>query len=484
MELVIAAAVLALGLVAAARLYGRGRLATANGGQPAARAVDLRRREAAAKVDREADAAEAERARKLEAALDRRETELDQRERDLEAHVARLAREEEEIAQLREDHTRALERAAGLSAGQAKQALLKDVEDQARHESVKILRAVEEETKRDAERRVRSILSVAMQRLAASHAAETTVSVVQLPSDDMKGRIIGREGRNIRALENLTGVDFIIDDTPNAVVLSAFDGVRREVARMTLEKLLQDGRIHPARIEETYYQAKSELETHITELGEKAVFEADVQGLDPELTKLLGRLRFRTSYGQNVLAHSVECAQLAALMAHELGASPKTARRAALLHDIGKAVSHEIEGPHALVGGDLARRHGEPEAVAHAMEAHHNEVEPQTVEAVIVQSADALSGARPGARGESLEQYVKRLRDLEHLAERHDGVDKVYAMQAGREIRVIVAPEAIDDDAAIILSRAIARDIEKELEYPGQIKVTVIRESRAVDYAK
>jgi ribonucrease Y len=484
MELVIAAAVLALGLVAAARLYGRGRLATANGGQPTARPVDLRRREAAAKVDQEADAAEAERARRLQTALDSKEAELDQRERDLEAHVARLAREEEELAQLREDHTRALERAAGLSAGQAKQALLKDIEDQARHDSVKILRAVEEETKRDAERRVRSILSVAMQRLAASHAAETTVSVVQLPSDDMKGRIIGREGRNIRALENLTGVDFIIDDTPNAVVLSAFDGVRREVARMTLEKLLQDGRIHPARIEETYYQAKSELETHITELGEKAVFEADVQGLDPELTKLLCRLRFRTSYVQNVLAHSVECAQLAALMAHELGASPKTARRAALLHDIGKAVSHEIEGPHALVGGDLVRRHGEPEAVAHAMEAHHNEVEPQTVEAVIVQAADALSGARPGARGESLEQYVKRLRDLEHLAERHDGVDKVYAMQAGREIRVIVAPDAIDDDAAILLSRAIARDIEKELEYPGQIKVTVIRESRAVDYAK
>jgi ribonucrease Y len=484
MELVIAAAVLALGLVAAARLYGRGRLATANGGQPAARAVDVRRREAAAKVDAEAHAADAERARKLQTSLDRKEAELDQRERDLEAHVARLAREEEELAQLREDHTRALERAGGLSAGQAKQALLKEIEDQARHDSAKILRAIEEETKRDAERRVRSILSVAMQRLAASHAAETTVSVVQLPSDDMKGRIIGREGRNIRALENLTGVDFIIDDTPNAVVLSAFDGVRREVARMTLEKLLQDGRIHPARIEETFYQAKSELETHMTELGEKAVFEADVQGLDPELTKLLGRLRFRTSYGQNVLAHSVECAQLAALMAHELGASPKTARRAALLHDIGKAVSHEIEGPHALVGGDLARRHGEPEAVAHAMEAHHNEVEPQTVEAVIVQAADALSGARPGARGESLEQYVKRLRDLEQLATRHDGVDKVYAMQAGREIRVIVAPQAIDDDAAILLSRAIARDIEKELEYPGQIKVTVIRESRAVDYAK
>jgi ribonuclease Y len=483
MELVIAAAVLAFGLVAAATLYGRGRLATANGGHAEAPVLDAGRREAAAAAAA-ADVRASERAKSLERSLDRRSAELDARERDLEAHVERLAAQEEELAHLRDEHERALERVAGLSAGQAKQALLKEVEDQARHDSAKILRAVEEETKRDAERRVRSILSVAMQRLAASHAAETTVSVVQLPSDDMKGRIIGREGRNIRALENLTGVDFIIDDTPNAVVLSAFDGVRREVARMTLEKLLQDGRIHPARIEETYYQAKSELESHITELGEKAVFEADVQGLDPELTKLLGRLRFRTSYGQNVLAHSVECAQLAAIMAHELGASPKTARRAALLHDIGKAVSHEIEGPHALVGGDLARRHGEPEAVAHAMEAHHNEVEPQTVEAVIVQSADALSGARPGARGESLEQYVKRLRDLEHIATRHEGVDKVYAMQAGREIRVIVAPNAIDDDAAILLSRSIARDIEKELEYPGQIKVTVIRESRAVDYAK
>jgi ribonuclease Y len=482
MELVIAAAVLALGLVAAATLYGRGRLATANGGHVDAPAVDAGRRAAAAAAA--ADVRASERAKSLERTLDRRSAELDARERDLEAHVERLAAQEEELAHLRDEHERALERVAGLSAGQAKQALLKEVEDQARHDSAKILRAVEEETKRDAERRVRSILSVAMQRLAASHAAETTVSVVQLPSDDMKGRIIGREGRNIRALENLTGVDFIIDDTPNAVVLSAFDGVRREVARMTLEKLLQDGRIHPARIEETYYQAKSELESHIAELGEKAVFEADVQGLDPELTKLLGRLRFRTSYGQNVLAHSVECAQLAAIMAHELGASAKTARRAALLHDIGKAVSHEIEGPHALVGGDLARRHGEPEAVAHAMEAHHNEVEPQTVEAVIVQSADALSGARPGARGESLEQYVKRLRDLEQIATRHEGVDKVYAMQAGREIRVIVAPNAIDDDAAILLSRSIARDIEKELEYPGQIKVTVIRESRAVDYAK
>jgi ribonuclease Y len=480
MEIVIAALVLAGGMVAAAIVYRRRTSVVPADGvaePPANGDGELRQRE-------EQLMRSAARSQSLERSLDRRTEEIERRERELETRAAQLEVQRDELDKLRDEHTRALERVAGLSAGQAKNALLKDVEDQARHDSARIIRQVEEETKRDAERRVRSILSVAMQRLAASHAAETTVSVVQLPSDDMKGRIIGREGRNIRALENLTGVDFIIDDTPNAVVLSAFDGVRREIARMTLEKLLQDGRIHPARIEETYYQAKSELEGHIVELGEEAVFEADVHGLDPELTKLLGRLRFRTSYGQNVLAHSIECAQLAAMMAHELGASAKTARRAALLHDIGKAVSHEIEGPHALVGGDLVRRHGEPEAVAHAMEAHHNEVEPQTVEAVIVQAADALSGARPGARGESLEQYVKRLRDLEQIATRHTGVDKVYAMQAGREIRVIVAPDSIDDDAAIALSRDIAREIEKELEYPGQIKVTVIRESRAVDYAK
>jgi len=479
MQYVIAAALLAAGLVVAAVLYGRGR--GTHAGAPADRdAVDdtmLRRR--AAEIARSE-----ERSHSMEEALDRRLADLDRRERELAARERALDTQREDLDRVRAEHTRALERIAGLSAGQARQALLKEIEDQARHEGARMVRQLEDEAKRDAERRVRSILSVAMQRLAASHAAETTVSVVQLPSDDMKGRIIGREGRNIRALENLTGVDFIIDDTPNAVVLSAFDGVRREIARMTLERLLQDGRIHPARIEEAYYQAKSELESHIVEAGEAAVFEADVQGLDGELVKILGRLKFRTSYGQNVLAHSIECAHLAAMMANELGASPKTARRAALLHDIGKAVSHEIEGPHALVGGDLARRHGEPEAVAHAMEAHHNEVEPQTVEAVIVQTADALSGARPGARGESLEQYVKRLRDLEQIATRHDGVDKVYAMQAGREIRVIVAPDSIDDDAAVILSREIAREIERELEYPGQIKVTVIRESRAVDFAK
>ena len=413
-----------------------------------------------------------------------REEAIDNRRAETERVEAELARREEELQVERERLQRELERVSGLTAAQAKQLLLKDLEDQLRHEKARLVRQIEEETKLEADRRARNILSVVTQRLAAGHATETTVSVVPLPADDMKGRIIGREGRNIRALEHLTGVDFIIDDTPNAVILSGFDGVRREIARMTLEKLLQDGRIHPARIEETFYQAKSELEGHIIKEGEQACLDAGVTGLDPELVRILGRLRYRTSYGQNVLAHSVECAHLAAMMAEELGASPKTARRAALLHDIGKAVSHEIEGPHALVGGDLARRHGEPEAVAHAMEAHHNEVEPQTVEAVIVQSADALSGARPGARGESLEQYVKRLRDLEQIATRHDGVDRVYAMQAGREIRVMIEPGALDDDGAVLLSHEIAREIEQELEYPGQIKVTVIRESRATDYAR
>jgi ribonucrease Y len=480
MEIVIAAVVVALGLAAglvvaagvlAKRAPGVATATTATA--PAKRAPTDRKVTAQRTEDGRAD----ERLHAREQALEHRAAEIAERE-------SRMAAREREIDAVREKAVRALERASGMSASQAKAALLKELEDQVRHDSARRVRAIEEETKRDAERRVRNILSVVMQRLAAGHAAETTVSVVQLQADDMKGRIIGREGRNIRALEHLTGVDFIIDDTPNAVILSGFDGVRREIARMTLEKLLQDGRIHPARIEETYYQAKSELETHILESGEQACFDANVQGLDAELTKMLGRLKYRTSYGQNVLAHSVECAHLAAMMADELGASAKTARRAALLHDIGKAVSHEVEGPHALVGGELARRHGESEAVAHAMEAHHNEVEPQTIEAVLVQSADALSGARPGARGESLEQYVKRLRDLEQIATRHDGVDKVYAMQAGREIRVMVLPGSLDDDGAVLLSHEIAREIEQELEYPGQIKVTVIRESRATDYAR
>ncbi len=464
MEIIGAAALIAVGIVVAAVLYGR-----SHGAAPAATAA----------AERDSATAAA-----LQAALAERTAALERREEALERRETELTREREEVSQRQAEVEQQLERLAGISGARAKELLLQEIEDQARHESARRIRLIEEETKRDAERRVRNILSVCMQRLAAGHAAETTVSVVQLSADDMKGRIIGREGRNIRALENLTGVDFIIDDTPGAVVLSGFDGVRREIARLTLEKLLQDGRIHPARIEEMYYQTKSELDSRIVELGEQGAFDAGVQGLHPELIKLLGRLRFRTSYGQNVLAHSIEVAQLAAMMADELGASSKTARRAALLHDIGKSVTHEIEGPHALVGGELARKYGESAAVAHAMEAHHNEVEPQTIEAVIVQAADALSGARPGARGESLEQYVKRLRDLEQIATRHKGVEKVYAMQAGREIRVMVAPGAIDDDAATLLSHEIAREIEKELEYPGQIKVTVIRESRAVEYAR
>jgi ribonuclease Y len=419
-----------------------------------------------------------------EESIDLRLAEMERKERSLEDRSRNIDVQADRLKQTKHDHLRELERISGLSPAQARQLLLRELEDEVRSESARIARAVEEEARRDAERRARSILSTAMQRIASGHAAETTVSTVSLPSDDMKGRIIGREGRNIRALENLTGVDFIIDDTPGAVLLSGFDPVRREVARITLEKLIQDGRIPPARIEEAYYQARSEIEKHVHEVGEQAVLEANVGPLHPELTKILGRLHYRTSYGQNVLAHSIECAHLAAMIAGELGANEKTARRAALLHDLGKAVTHEIEGPHAIVGANLARRYKESPAVAHAMEAHHNEVEMQTVEAVIVQVADSLSGARPGARGESLEQYVKRLRDLEEIAQRHEGVDKVYAMQAGREVRVIVSPEHVDDDRAALISHQIARDVEQELEYPGQIKVTVIRESRSVDYAK
>jgi ribonuclease Y len=479
METIAAAALIAVGIVAAAAVYARLGGAAPGARRPASAPQALSADRAPAPVGPTVAELEARMAE-----LVRREAKLSEEERRLREQEGRLREQRDELQSQRAALTRELERVSGLSAARAKQLLLKEIEDQARHDAARRIRQIEEETKREAQRRVRNILSVCMQRMAAGHASETTVSVVQLSAEEMKGRIIGREGRNIRALESLTGVDFIIDDTPGAVVLSGFDGVRREVARLTLEKLLQDGRIHPARIEETYYQARSELESHIVELGEQGVMEAGVQGLHPELVKLLGKLRFRTSYGQNVLAHSVEVSHLAAMMADELGASAHTARRAALLHDIGKAVTHEVEGPHALIGGELARKYGESEAVAHAMEAHHNDVEPQTIEAVIVQAADALSGARPGARGESLEHYVKRLRELEQIAGRHEGVEKVYAMQAGREIRVMVSPTAVDDDAATLLSYEIAREIEKELEYPGQIKVTVIRESRATEYAR
>jgi ribonuclease Y len=409
--------------------------------------------------------------------LERRDAALDDRQRNLEHRAAEL--KEAKRRQLRE-----LERVARLSAAQARQILVKEVEDEGRHQAALTLQRMEEETKLEAERRARGILAVAMQRLAADQASQTTTRLVQLPSDEMKGRIIGRDGRNIRALENLTGVDFIIDETPSAVVLSSFDGVRREIARLTLEKLIADGRIHPSRCEEAYEQAVSEVEDQIVAGAEHAMLEAGVTGVHPELVRLLGRLRFRTSYGQNVLDHLVECAHLASLMAQELGASAEVARRGALLHDLGKAVSHEVDGAHAEVGARLARRYDEPEAVAHAIESHHNEIEPRTVEAVIVQTADALSGARPGARGESLERYVTRLRDLEEIAQRHDGVQKVYAMQAGREIRVMVDPGEVDDDAAALISHAIATAVEREMEFPGRIKITVIRESRSTAFAE
>jgi ribonuclease Y len=419
---------------------------------------------------------EAESLKTQHADVERRLQVLEDRERN-------LTQQSEELKRAKRVQRRELERISGLSASQAKQLLLADVEQEARHQAGLRLQEIEAETKRDAERRARNILSVAMQRLAAKHAGDSTTRLVELPSDEMKGRIIGRDGRNIRALEKLVGVDVIIDETPSAVVLSSFDGVRREIARLTLERLIADGRINPALIEETYEHARAEIEERITEEGERAALEARTQGLDPELIRLLGQLKFRTSYGQNVLDHLVECSHLAGLIAAELGASVETARRAALLHDIGKAVTHEVEGPHAVVGANLARRHGEPEAVAHAMEAHHNEVEPRTVEAVIVQTADAVSGARPGARGDSLEEYVERLRDLEEIAARHEGVERVYAMRAGREIRVIVDPGKIDDERAALISHEIAGAIEKEMEYPGQIKITVIRESRSTSFA-
>src|SRR5687767_14697106 len=425
-----------------------------------------------------------ERALREVESLEVRRTDLERRAQMLEDRERNLSQQSEELKRAKRVQRRELERISSLSVAQAKQLLLAEVEQEARHQAGVRLQEMEAETKREAERRARNILSVAMQRLAARHASDSTTRLVELPSDEMKGRIIGRDGRNIRTLEKLSGVDVINHETPAAAVLSSFGGERREIARITLERLIADRRINPALIEETYDHAKAEIEERITQEGERATLEARVHGVDPELIGLLGQLKFRSSYGQNVLEHLVECSHLAGLSAAELGASVETARRAALLHDIGKAVTHEVEGPHAAVGANLARRHGEPEAVAHAMEAHHNEVEPRTVEAVIVQTADALSGARPGARGESLEQYVKRLRDLEHIATRHDGVDKVYAMQAGREIRVMVQPGALDDDGAVLLSHEIAREIEQELEYPGQIKVTVIRESRATDYAR
>ena len=371
-----------------------------------------------------------------------------------------------------------------MSREDAKSMLMDKVEQEARHDMAVMLREIEAKAKDEAEKNAREIVATAIQRCAADHVAEVTVSVVPLPNDEMKGRIIGREGRNIRALETATGIDLIIDDTPEAVILSGFDPVRREIARIALERLIVDGRIHPARIEEMVAKATKEVDAKIKEAGEQAVFDVGIHTLHPELVKTLGRLRYRTSYGQNVLKHSLEVANLAAIMASEIGADVKTAKRAGLLHDIGKAIDHEVEGPHAQIGAELAKRYKEKEPVVHAIMAHHGDVEAKTVEAVIVQAADAISAARPGARKESLENYVKRLESLEEIANSFAGVERSYAIQAGREVRIIVKPEDIDDAGTALVARDIVKKIEQDLDYPGQIKVNVIRETRSIDYAK
>ena len=426
-----------------------------------------------------------------EETLDRRADYLERRDREVLAQAKELSNKEKsltdkekELSQLIIEGQKKLESISGLTAEDAKKILLDRIEGEIRHEAALKIKEIEEETRENADKRAKEILSLAIQRCATDHTAETTVSVVALPNDEMKGRIIGREGRNIRALETATGVDLIIDDTPEAVILSAFDPVRREIARLALEKLISDGRIHPARIEETVEKIRQDVEKAIREAGEQAIFEVGVQGLHPEEVKLLGRLKYRTSYGQNVLQHSKEVAFLAGIMASELGEDVQLAKRTGLLHDIGKAVDHEVEGNHAQIGADLVRKYNESPRVIHAVAAHHNEETPRTVEAVLIAAADAISASRPGARRETLETYIKRLEKLENIADSFSGVEKAYAIQAGREIRIIVKPEQIDDAEAILLARDIAKRIENELEYPGQIKVNVIRETRAVEFAK
>jgi ribonuclease Y len=416
--------------------------------------------------------------RELESASTRLR-EVERRAEALEERERALADAERQLAETRARQDLEIERVAGLTRAEASEMVVEKARQEAEHQAGLIIRRTEDEARLEGERRARGILAVATQRLASSQSTESNTQTVHLPNEEMKGRIIGKEGRNIRALQSVTGVDVIIDETPESVVLSSFDAVRREIARITLEKLIDDGRIHPSSIEATYLEAEAEVEDVMLRAAEAALLETRVTGVHPEIVRLLGRLRFRTSYGQNVLAHLVECSHLAAMMAAEIGASVEIARRAALLHDIGKAVSHEVEGTHAAVGARLARRYDEVEPVVHAIEAHHNEVEPATVEAVLVQTADALSGARPGARGDSLEQYVRRLGDLEQIALRQPGVNKVFAMQAGREIRVMVDPGKVDDQAVALLSHEIATAIEREMEYPGQVKITVIRELRA-----
>jgi ribonuclease Y len=409
---------------------------------------------------------------------------LEQRSAALDEDRQDLERRRGDLARLEDERRAVLERAAGLSADQAKAELVAIIENQAKREAALIVRETENQARRDGETRARRIVTLAIQRVASEQTSESVVSVLQLPADEMKGRIIGREGRNIRAFESVTGVNLIIDDTPEAVLLSCFDPVRREVGRLTLERLVLDGRIHPQRIEEAYERSKSEVEQLCVRAGDDAMVDLGITDLHPELVTLLGQLRYRTSYGQNVLGHLVEAAHIAGMMASELGLDPALLKRCTVLHDIGKALTHEVEGSHALIGAEIARRYGEPTDVVHAIEAHHNEVEVRTVEAVLTQAADAISGGRPGARRESLEAYVRRLERLEQIAGAHDGVEKVFAMQAGREIRVMVKPDRVDDIQAQVIARDVAKQVEEELTYPGQIRVTVVRESRAIEFAR
>jgi ribonuclease Y len=416
--------------------------------------------------------------------LDDRFEQLDKRERQLSQQQSTLDKRRNQLEKVEQERLAELERVANMSQDQAKELLLETVEQDARQDMARLIREVEAEARADADKKARKIVTVAVQRIASDQVSEIAVSTVPLPSDDMKGRIIGRQGRNIRALEAATGVDLVVDDTPEAVLLSCFDPVRREVARVALSKLILDGRIHPARIEKVVASARDEVNQIIRDAGEQAAIDAGVPGLHPEIIKLLGRLRFRTSYGQNQLAHSVETAHLANILSAELGANAQVAKAGALLHDLGKAVDHEVDGPHALIGADIAKRYRVQPAVVNCIAAHHGEAEGESLEAMIVEAADAISGARPGARRESLETYVKRIKALEEVATSFDGVAESYAIQAGREIRIIVKPEQVDDLAAIQLSKNIAKSVEENLQYPGQIKVTVIRETRAVDFAK
>jgi ribonuclease Y len=414
--------------------------------------------------------------RKVDAA-DRRSEELDDRDR-------KLALVREQLEHSATQHRAALEKIAGLTASEAKEALRTQVVDEAKRDAMATVREIEQRAREEGEERARKIVTIAIQRVASEQTSESTVSVFSLPSEDMKGRIIGREGRNIRAFEATTGVNLIIDDTPEAVVLSSFDPVRREIARLTLEKLVQDGRIHPARIEETFERSQKEIDEQIKRAGEEAVLDTGITDMHPEMIRLLGRLQFRTSYGQNVLKHLVESAHIASAIASELGIDPTIPKRGALLHDIGKAVTHEVEGSHAIIGAEIARRMKEAPEVVHCIETHHGEVEQRTIDAVIAQIADGISGGRPGARRESLETYIKRLERLEEICTSYPGVEKVYAMQAGREVRVMVKPDDIDDLSAQVMARDIAKQVEEELQYPGQIKITVVRETRSVEFAK